>query len=340
MTIKKLKAAILFLVLFSALFVVKADLYAGEEILKTFKNVTLVKLETFSGDCVVKKGTGSDVKVRYVYSGLGTGKEPKFLQEGSMLMVKEKLHFSGSGSSNWYLTVPEKTGIKFKSVSGDFSVEGLKSEISVETVSGDVEAEDCSGDIFLSSVSGDFEVQKLSGKVQVKSASSDLEVEKLFGEIQVKSASGDIEAEELVGTIVLKVASGDIDIDNSQGRFEVKTASGDISASNIIIKEKSRFKVASGDIYVKLGQSAAHDLTLDSASGDAVLNYNGNPIEGYFEFKALDESGKIVSPFGFDREEEDERWGKKYLIKSFKRKSSTPRILIYTASGKAALKEK
>ncbi len=341
MTMKKLKAVILFSVFFGALFFVEADLYAGErEILETFKNITMVKLETFSGDCVVKKGTGSEVKVRYVYGDFGTGDKPKFKQEGSTLVLKEKLHLSGSGDSTWYLTVPGKTAIKFKSLSGNFSVEGLKSKISVETVSGDVEAGNCSGDIYLSSISGDFEVENLSGNVRVKSVSSDLEVKKLSGEVHVKSVSGEIEAEELEGAIVLKVASGDIDINDSRGHFDVKTASGDISASNIIIKGESRFKVASGDVDVKLGKSSAHDLTLASASGDAVLNYNGNPIEGYFEFKALDDGGKIFSPFAFDREEEEEKWGKKYLIKSFKRKSGTPKILIYTASGKAVLKEK
>jgi len=340
MKMKKLNTAILFLAFMGSLFLVKGSLYAEEqEILKTFKNKTKVTIETFSGNCIVKKGSGNEIIVRFVHTYPDTGFKPKFLEEGSTLVLKE-LRLSGSGSSTWYLTVPEKTGIKFKSISGHFSVAGLKSNINAKTVSGDINARDCQGELSLASVSGDMDVENLSGKVNIKSVSSDLEVKNLSGEVQVKSASGDIEAEALEGAIVVKVASGDIEINNSQGSFEVKTASGDISAVNIIIKKESRFKVASGDVYVKLAKSASHDLTLASASGDAVLNYNGNPIEGYFEFKAIEDSGKIISPFAFDKEEEEEKWGKTYLIKSFKRKSNTPKILIHTASGKAVLKEK
>jgi hypothetical protein len=98
--------------------------------------------------------------------------------------------------------------------------------------------------------------------------------------------------------------------------------------------------VASGSLYVSLAQSADYDLTLDSASGDAVLNYNGHPIEGYFEFKASRDGGEIIAPFPFEKEEEREKWGKTYVIKSFKRVVEIPKIYIYTAAGKAVLKEK
>lgn len=336
----KFKTVVLFLLFTGPLFFVKAGLYGEQEIRKTFKDKTTVNIETFSGDCVVKKGPGGEIKVHFVHSYSDTTFKPTFLEEGSTLVLKEKLHLSGSGDSTWNLTVPEKTNIKFKSISGNFSAAGLKSNISAKSVSGDIEARDCRGKLSFASVSGDMDVENLSGEINIKSVSSDLEVKKLSGEINIKSASGDIEAEKLAGAIAVKVASGDIEIEDSQGGFNVKTASGDIDISGVIIKKESYFKVASGDVYVKLAGSAAHNLTVASASGDAVLNYNGHPIKGYFEFKAIDDSGRIISPFAFDKEEEEEKWGKKYFIKSFKRKSDTPKILIHTASGKAVLKEK
>jgi DUF4097 and DUF4098 domain-containing protein YvlB len=337
---------LVFIILLCSLFLVdnavSIDLYGGDkkEIRKTFKNKTAVNISTFSGDCVVKKSSGSDIEVFYVHTYSSLTFEPQFIEEGDTLVLKEKFRISGSGESIWNITVPEKTNIHFNSISGSFSVEGLKSKIYANTVSGEVRARNCSGELDLKSVSGDMDIQDLSGKVEIKSASSDLKVRKLSGEIRVKTASGDVDAEELAGVIDLRTPSGDVDIKNAKGSFEVKSASGDIEASGITITKPSYFKVASGDLYVSLARSADHDLTLDSASGDAVLNYNGNPIEGYFEFKALFDRGEIIAPFPFDREEEEEKWGKKYVIKSFKRGVEIPKIYIYTATGKAVLKEK
>lgn len=318
------------------------NIFAGDKqkIHKTFKNKTSIKINTLSGDCVVKKGSGSDIEVFFVHTYSNLAFEPRFIEENSTLILTEKFRFSGSGDSTWHITVPEKTNIHYSSISGDFSVEGLESNIYAKTISGGVRARNCIGDLDLSSVSGNMDIQYLSGKVYIKSTSSDLRVKKLSGEIYVKTASGDVDAEELEGAITIKVPSGDVDIKNAKGSFEIKSASGDIDANGIILTKPSHFKVASGSVYISLTHSLDYDLTLDSASGDVVLNYNGNPIEGYFEFRASLDGGEIIAPFHFDKEEEIEKWGKTYVIKSFKRVAEIPRIYIYTATGKAVLKER
>jgi DUF4097 and DUF4098 domain-containing protein YvlB len=320
----------------------RLNIYAGDkqEIRKTFKNKTAVKINTISGDCVVKKGPGPDIEVFFVHTYSNLAFEPRFIEENSTLILTDKFRLSGSGDSTWHVTVPEKTDIHYRSISGDFSVEGLKSNIYAKTISGGVRAWNCVGDLDLGSISGNMDIRGLSGKVNIKSASSDLKVKNLSGEISVKTASGDVEAEGLQGLITIKVPSGDVDIKNAKGGFQIKSASGDIDAGGIILTKPSHFKVASGSVYISLAQSADYDLTLDSASGDVVLNYNGNPIEGYFEFKASLDSGEIIAPFPFDKEEEIEKWGKTYVIKSFKRVVEIPRIYIYTATGKAVLKER
>lgn len=318
------------------------NIYGGnkQEIHKTFKNKTSVKINTLSGDCVVKKGPGPDIEVFFVHTYSNLAFEPQFIEENSTLILKDKFRLSGSGDSTWHVTVPEKTNIHFNSISGDFSVEGLKSNIYAKTISGGVRAWNCVGDLDLGSVSGNMDIQDLSGKLNIRNVSSDLRVKKLSGDIYVKTYSGDVEAEDLQGIITIKVPSGDVDIKDAKGSFQIKSASGDIDASGIILTKPSHFKVASGSVYISLAQRADYDLTLDSASGDVVLNYNGNPIEGYFEFKASLDSGEIIAPFPFDKEEEIEKWGKTYVIKSFKRVAEIPRIYIYTATGKAVLKEK
>jgi hypothetical protein len=336
----KLKTVVLGLVFMGSLFLAGIYAHGEHELRKTFKNKKVVQLNTFSGDCVVKKASGSEIEILFIHSYSRISFEPLFLEEGDKLILKEKFHLSGSGDSTWNIAVPDKTTILFRSISGNFTAEGVRGDITASTVSGDLAARDCKGELNLKSVSGELDVKNLSGNIDLIGFSSNLDIKDLSGEIRVKTASGDIKAKRLDGSILVKCPSGDIEIKDAKGSFEIKAASGDINAQGIIITKESSFKVASGDVYVGLAKSAEQNLNLECASGDAILNYNGNPIEGYFEFKAIADRGDIISPYPFEKEEEEEKWGKKYLIKSFKRELDIPKIRIYTASGKAELREK
>ena len=329
------------IVLFIAsLFLVTLYGQGEHEINKTFKSKKLIQLNTFSGDCIVKKSDDGDIHIHFIHSYSKTGFEPQFVEEGDKLILKEKFHLSGSGDSTWNISLPAKTSILFQTLSGNFTVEGVTGEVTANTVSGDIVARDCGGEINLVSVSGGLNVKNLSGKITITTVSSDAEIKDLSGEMRIKAASGDIKAEGLEGSIYMKCPVGDIEINEAKGSFDVTTASGDINAMGIVIAKESNFKVASGDILVTLAKSAEQNLKLECASGDAVLNYNGNPIEGYFEFKAITDRGQIISPYPFEKEEEEEKWGKKYVIKSFSRELEVPKIYIYTANGKAELKKK
>jgi hypothetical protein len=79
---------------------------------------------------------------------------------------------------------------------------------------------------------------------------------------------------------------------------------------------------------------------LSTGSGKAVLNYGGNPVEGFFEFVADQKRGKIASPFAFDNETTFTKNGRTYMRKSFSKGGSTPTIDISTGSGTAELKRR
>jgi DUF4097 and DUF4098 domain-containing protein YvlB len=309
------------------------------EIRKTYKNITRVKINIMRSNCEVKKGTGSDVDVVFL-SKSDLKFEPQFKQEGGALILGEPLHINKDGDTTWGITVPGNTEIEYSSISGNFWIEGVKSKIAARTISGELKSRDCAGEFDFKSVNGDITVENISGKIYIKSFDSDIKVKNLSGEIQIKTSSGDIKGEKLSGNIMIIAPSGDIKIGESTGAFNIKSASGEIEASGIIIEKLGFFKSASGDVKVTLAQSSQYDLTLDTASGDAELNYNGQPIKGYFELRALTESGDISAPYPFDKEEEKEEWGNTYMIKSFKKGSDTPRITIRTSSGNATLLSK
>lgn len=330
----------LLLIIFLLGFLVTSVQAEKKEIVKTFKDKTAVHISTVSGDCLVRVVKGNQIKVQLLYDYPEDCFEAIFVESGSTLELEEDFSGSCSGRSVWKLFVPEKTRIKFKSASGDFDANGLKNDLYASTASGDIELKNIEGEIEIKSASGDLEASDIKGDLEVKTASGDLEVEDISGSIDIRTASGDIEAKDINGEeISIKGASSDIEVTNLRGSMEIKTASGEIEAEEVVITGKSEFKTASGDVHVELAKSSEHSLILSSASGDAILDYNGNAIYGYFELSAKEEDGEIDAPFKFDKEEIIVKYGQRYMKKSFTRKSRTPRIIIKTASGRAALEK-
>jgi len=275
-----------------------------QEETRTFEGVEAIRINTVSGDCVVQKGSGDEVTVEVVWSYSPRDSfEPRFTDRGRVLKLSEDMYGSNSGSSLWTLTVPDGVEIRFNSASGGIRISELEGEFSAETASGDIEIDRCRG------------------------------------EFDFSSASGDVEMIECSGDFDLNTASGDIELRACQGDFETSTASGEIDADGVILDEASEFSTASGRAIVTLGATAEHDLRVSTASGRATLDYNGNPIKGYFEFTAKYRDGRIDAPFDFDDEEGYRRWGDRYVRKWFTKEADTPEIFIETASGHAVLTE-
>jgi DUF4097 and DUF4098 domain-containing protein YvlB len=320
----KMKNLAKIMVVYLALFLGMGNSYAQEEeeMHKTFKAKRSVRIQTVSGDCVVKRGSSDKIQVDLVYSVEPKKSfEPEFQERGDVLRLKERWYGSSSGEVIWTLTVPPKTEIDFSTASGDLSIDGMTSSFEANTASGEIT------------------VKNSEGQFDFSTASGDIILEDSQGEFDLSTASGEIEAYNIGGLIDLSTASGDIDVTDSKGTYDLSCASGNIDASDILVEEESFFSTASGKVYVKPAESPEYDLELSSASGNVTLDYNGNPIKGYFEFTARKRRGRIVSPVAFDKEEEFERHDRTYVRKSFTKGSGEPRIYIETASGRAILKK-
>jgi DUF4097 and DUF4098 domain-containing protein YvlB len=311
------------------------------EIKQTFKNVKMIKIKTVSGDCIIKKGDGEEVKVVVTYTYDDSDFEPELEQRGDRLILTE--NFRGRttrGKSTWSLTVPEKTNIDFSTASGNLEVNDLKSTVEASTASGNVDLTNLTGEVQVSTASGDVEAKGLQGQVKFSTASGDVDFSGLTGEIKISTASGRINGNNMEGEIKLSTASGKIDVFTAAGGFEVSAASGNIELNEIVLKAESSFSAASGDVEVTLGESPAYDLEVSTASGDAVLNFNNHPIKGLVKMTAKANRGRIKAPFEFDDEEYYFKWNNEYVTKTVKKVSDRPRIEIRTASGKAVLLEK
>ena len=306
------------------IFLLTANLQAGrkKEISKTFEAMKTVRINTVSGDCLVKVGDNDKIDVQLTYTYMPEDNfEPIFQIKGSSLYLEEDMIGSTYGSALWTVTVPAETRINFSTASGDFTADDLKGRISVETASGDIELSNCNCNI------------------KAQTASGDIQLTDSEGDFNLEIASGDITVSDCKGVFELNSASGDIETDNCRGEFELNAASGDIEALKTFIEEASTFDVASGDVYVELAETAEFNLSLSSASGNATLNYNGHPVRGYFELTAREDRGDIRAPFPFDDEEVFERYDRDYVSKSFTLSTDTPSITIETATGKAVLEK-
>jgi DUF4097 and DUF4098 domain-containing protein YvlB len=315
------KKCTIFCVFVLSVFLVGA--YAGEkqEIRKSFEAYKTVKLALVSGDCAIEADDQKGIELSVVHTYDSKKYEVVVDKKEGVLILKEKFNGSGSGDSMWNLSVPRNTEIIFSSASGDGDIKGLTKGLTFK------------------SASGDLECGNIKGNVTVSTASGDLEIKNITGDITVKTASGDIEGGNLKGKMTVKSASGDIELNGLTGSINVRTASGEIELDGLVITGDSSIKTASGEIEVKLEKGNEHNLTLVTASGDVVLDYNGNPLKGMFEFSARKSSGEIISPVKFQKKEETKHHGQKYVVKSFSIGGNSPKIILKTASGTVELKK-
>jgi len=342
---KKVTLALLFV------FITLSVASAQKVVDKTFKGKETIDISTVSGDCIIKKGNSDEIKVHLTYTYDDDCFSYKFKESSDYLKIKEEFDGNCKGKSEWVITIPENTIVEFNSASGNIKISDVSKSIDINTASGDIKLNNIKGKIRINTASGNIQLntlnvilklntasgeisaQNLEGEINITTASGDVNINKTNGELNINSASGEIESENLKGVIKLNTASGDIDIKNAIGTLSVNSASGEIEAEQIEISNKSSFTTASGDIELDLSKSSKHNLTLSTASCNITLDYNGNKLNGFYEFTARVKKGKIISPSKFDKEEVIEKHGKKYDVKSFTKGNSLPIILLKTSSG-------
>lgn len=273
---------------------------------RSFDRVERIEIAVVSGGCVVTKAEGDEVTVRFESRwDEDDDVAMEIDHDGDVLEIREEGYNSWDGSCDIHLEVPDGVEIEFNSASGGMSIEGVDGEFHASTASGDFRLEGCAGRFRLSTASGDYEVSDCAGRFR------------------------------------LSTASGDIDARDCRGEFDCSSASGDVEARQIVLDGHSEFSSASGDASVALGESASHDLSVSSASGDARLDLAGNDLAGYVEMTAKKRRGRIRCSFDFDDEETFRRRGDRdeYVRKSFTRGKDEPVITISTAGGTAELKK-
>lgn len=306
-----------------AVMLVPDSLLAQKKLSKTFSGIKNIRMNTASGNCVIRKSTDSRVTVDLTYSFGEDAYEPVITQEGDRLVIKEKFHgHSSRGSADWMLTVPDNLDIEFSTGSGNIDATDLVLRLKATTGS------------------GNYDLIGVSGEVKLNTGSGNIDLENTKGIVDATSGSGHFRVSKSSGEMTLTTGSGNPKLMDCKGSFRVTTGSGNINGSNISVDGSSSFTTGSGNAEVALASTPQHDLSITSGSGDAVLNFNGNEIKGEIVMKASKKHGEINAPFAFDKTEEISQWKDEVTVqKTVVKGSATPHISISTGSGDATLKK-
>ncbi len=156
--------------------------------------------------------------------------------------------------------------------------------------------------------------------------------------LYLSSATGNISAEGVQSEIKAETGTGTIDVNKSTGTFDFGTGTGNVQGTDIMVLGNSRFTSGTGNVSVALSSSPDKDISVNSGTGSAVLNYQGNPLKGFFEFGAIQNKGRIVSPVKFETEDIIPNGNLYNEIKYFRIDGKDePRITIRTGTGLAKL---
>jgi hypothetical protein len=300
-------------------------LFAQKTINKSYTGIKRIKVATASGDCEIKKSSGSSVEVMLKHTYDEGEYTPRFEQEGDRLIIGENHHGNNSnGNAQWTLTVPDGIQINFSTGSGNLVAKGVDVRLDANTGSGDLE---------FSSMKGELDANTGSGNVEVAS---------FKGMAKVNTGSGDMDITDTDGELDLNCGSGDIKVSGAKGYFDLNTGSGNIRAEKLTISSSSKFNTGSGRAQVALAAAPTADISVNSGSGTSEVNFSGNEISGLVVMKASKRNGRISAPFEFDKTEEETHGNGSdnvTVVKTAQRGKGTNRIYISTGSGDAVLKQ-
>ena len=290
---------------------------------KSFSDITEINLNTASGDCQIIKTSSNKVDVVLVYSYSDDVFKAVFEKDGDVLNIKEKFQQNSNtrGNSSWKLSVPENMEININTGSGDIKAKSIALNLKSNSGSGDITLDYVSGQIKANTGSGEFSADSFDGKMKINTGSGDVDLSNSKGEFTINLGSGDIEANKLTGEFSMNVGSGDID------------------TKDIVLTEASSFNAGSGDVRITLSSALKNDISVNSGSGNAILDFNGLKVEGDFTMKANKRHGDISAPFEFDKVTEEENGNQTIIKKTAKVGNSNVKIRIATGSGRAAVEK-
>jgi hypothetical protein len=187
--------------------------------------------------------------------------------------------------------------------------------------------------------------------IRCNGSSGEFQVNGFIGVLKVVYGQGRFSIKNVEGSISLQLGTLEAKIQHSKGSFNLSSGIGSVRAKDLTVNGKSSFSTGMGIVKISLAREPEADLYVGSSFNIAQVMFNGHPLTGCFEFIAMADGGRIISPFKFDKEETflddiknyntSSDFGKKaeYYRKSFIMGDSKPKVTLKTVTGTAKLKK-
>lgn len=167
-------------------------------------------------------------------------------------------------------------------------------ELSVSTTSGNIDSELVFKlkQLELYCSSGDIRINEVyADEIAISTTSGNITVQIAEGNRQISSTSGDIDVYGGTGDSSLDTTSGNVTLKKSSGKLSVNTSSGDIRLN--ALDGGGEISTTSGNVQFKL-EKITNDITLNASSGEITLRL---PDTASFNFAADSSSGDIRTFF-------------------------------------------
>lgn len=275
-----------------------------QKVEQVFKAKSEVRIKLVLGECNIKNSDDGQIRVKLIYSYDPDEFEAIFKEKETSLLIQEKFHDNNPrGFSTWTIEIPRDTEVDFESATGDLVITGWEGELEGNTGTGDIELIKTKGDFKLNTGTGSIDVREAQGKFDLNSG------------------------------------TGGVKMESCRGNFTANSGTGSVHAINLTFEDEGDFNSGTGRCKVVKPQGTDFEVSINSGTSDALLDLQGMPLEGYFEFTAHAHRGSIECPVKFDDEKDYEEGDSRYYRKSFTRGKKSPRYYIGTGTGTAELKK-
>lgn len=309
------------LALFTFLFLVKNEAAAQpQQIDESYAGVKKIDLDIAIGNVAVGPAKGSQIDVKGFYDG--DKLKVKVEQDGSKLTITEKTRERDNNDirSRWEILVPADMEMEANLGTGNMDI---------TKYTGALEGNCGTGDLTL--VASETELSWNCG-------TGDYVLTNCEGEFELNTGTGDVRLTNVRGRTSVNSGTGDLDLTNCRGEIDANSGTGDVEASNLAILKASSFNSGTGHVDVKLGAQTNADLTVNSGTGNAELDMNGQDFNGTLTMYCNKRSGNIKAPFSFDKEWTEEEGRRQTLHKSKRFGNSDVEVKVGTGSGRALVK--
>ena len=283
---------------------------------KTYKDLKKIEIHLPSGDVTIKKSNNGEAQVRGEYDAKQSTVEMDV--SSGELVIREKTRGNrSSGNSKWTLMVPD----------------GMR--ISTNSGSGNVEIDEVSLDFHANLGSGNFDFGQVGGSINVNTGSGNIDIAESDAAFGCNTGSGNYDVSGSEGSFRLNTGSGQVYLQKVSGTISANTGSGSVRGKEITVIGSSGFNSGSGQVSLHLNSAPQANLSVNSGSGNSVLNFNDQDFNGELVMKCNKRNGSISAPFKFDKEQEKDNGNNKTLIKTKSFGNSGIKIQVSTGSGQA-----